>query len=482
MSDLDEETMDLNIDNYTIDELLLVYNIDTTATKNEIYAKSLLFLERFKGNDKKEFYDFFVKARDKLVEFVESTYDFDEEYSLLITQDDDTNIDPAHINANKKILADRYVFDDRDSNIVVNKVMKTIVINTENLTTDDNVSDFTFNFSDTLYDVLSLSLYSYSIPYSWYNIDEIYGNDRFIVENTNINNKSIVIITSGNYTPLQLIQEIQTQINKPVSEGGIGLQGDSIERITFSYNEINSKVNITFNTASFNTFIFYNGTFGTPTNNLGYILGFRDNQLSKISLPSNSTNLPYTITSKTICSIASTKYLQIYLDDFQRNRLPSNLLNTYDDKLQKIDNNHKFDYLERNANTESKRFGYVVPSEPRNLTQNQIYAINAIERANTGFDACGLPTTSVINNDPPSDTDLFAIIHPFSNQTQKPNSGDILTSSDISLPYNKRIYFGPTNLSTFRIKLLDDKGNIVNMNQFHYSISLICECLYKKPK
>ena len=184
MGDLDEE-MDLNIDNYTIDELLLVYNLDTTATKNEIYAKSLLFLERFKGEGKmKEFYDFFVKARDKLVSFVESTYDFDEEYSLLITQEEDNNIDPAHINANKKILEDRYVFDDRDSNIVVNKVMKTIVINTENLTTDDNVSDFTFHFSDTLYDVLSLSLYSYTIPYTWYcgffSCSRCWNNDRIL--------------------------------------------------------------------------------------------------------------------------------------------------------------------------------------------------------------------------------------------------------------------------------------------------------------
>lgn len=475
MGDLDEE-MDLNIDNYTIDELLLVYNLDTTATKNEIYAKSLLFLNRFEGGeDKKEFYDFFVKARDKLVSFVESTYDFDEEYSLLITQEDDTNIDPAHINANKKILEDRYVFDDRDSNIVVNKVMKTIVINTENLTTDDNVSDFTFHFSDTLYDVLSLSLYSYTIPYTWYNIDETYGNDRFIIDDSGAGS-TIIIIKSGNYTPVQLIQEIQTQIND--GDTGIGLQG-AVEKITLSYDEINGKINVIFNKSYYNKVIFYDGTFGTPTNNLGYILGFRNDQLSEISKPSGSTNI---VTSKSICSIITTKYLQIYLDDFQRNRLPSNLLNTYDDKLQKIDNNHKFDYLERNANTDSKTFGYVVPSEPRNLTQNQIYAINAIERANTGLDACGLPNTSVSNNDPPSDSDLFAIIHPFSNQTQKPTTGDILTSSDISLPYNKRIYFGPTNLDAFRIKLLDDKGNTVNMNQFHYTISLICECLYKKPK
>lgn len=479
MSDLDEETMDLNIDNYTIDELLLVYNIDTTATKNEIYAKSLLFLERFKGEDKKEFYDFFVKARDKLVEFVESTYDFDEEYSLLITKEDESNIDPAHINTNKQILENRYVFDDRDSNIVVNKVMKTIVINTTHLTNSDKVSNFTFDLSDTLYDVLNLSLYSYSIPYSWYNInDETYSNNMFIINHNfdSSKNKSITI-SNGNYTASQLIQVIQNTINDV--NKGIGMrEATEDEYITIKYNEYNGKCEIIFNYSDFDKIIFYDGTFGSANKNLGYTLGFRNNIYER-------TTEINTYVSQSIVSTNGTKYLQIYLDDFQNNRLPSNLLNTYDDNYNKIDNNHIFDNIQRSQDINSATFDYVIPYRGSNLTKNQIYAINSIERAKKDppKDACGNEITSnIFNSTPTTDTDLFAIIHPFSNQTTRPNIGDILTSSDISLPYNKRIYFGPTNISRLHIKLLDEWGNEINLNGQNYSISLLCECLYKKPK
>ena len=129
-------------------------------------------------------------------------------------------------------------------NIVVNKIMKTIVINTENLTNDDNVSDFTFNVSDTMYDVLSLSLYSYSIPYTWYNIDETYGNDRFNIYDKTTEELKQIIITSGNYTPPELVQEIQTQINK--DDTGIGVNPETgNEKITIYYDSKNGKIPLT---------------------------------------------------------------------------------------------------------------------------------------------------------------------------------------------------------------------------------------------
>lgn len=478
MGDLDEETMDLNIDNYTTDELLLIYNLDSNSSKNEIYAQSSRFLERFKGDDKKEFYDFFEKARSKLITSLDFEYNFDEEYSLLITQEDETKVDPAHINSNKKILEDRYVYDDRDSNIVVNKVMKTLVINSEYLTNENSISDFTFNFSDTLYQVLSLSLYSYSIPYSYYVIDESYNNDRFIIEhNSNSSLHKTIIIPSGNYDANSLIPEIQRVVNS--TKDGIGVREDGDSYITFSYNSINGKISIFFNYATYDNIIFYNQTFGSPNNNLGYMMGFRKKNYQKTSDVNQ-------ITSESLCNLGGTKYLQIYIDDFQKNRLPSNLLNAYDEENKKIDNNNKFQYVERDADENNNTFGYVIPSEPRFLTQNQIYAINASERANSGSGPCGItpfvPPSENIN--PPNDTDLFAIIYPSSsfNSSSKPSLGDILSSSDISLPYNKRIYFGPTNLEKLHIKILDDKGNLVNFNGNHYNICLLCECLYKKPK
>ena len=44
---------------------------------------------------------------------------------------------------------------------------------------ESSSTNYTFDLSDTLKNALSLSLYSYQIPFSWYVIDEAYGNTCF---------------------------------------------------------------------------------------------------------------------------------------------------------------------------------------------------------------------------------------------------------------------------------------------------------------
>jgi hypothetical protein len=48
-----------------------------------------------------------------------------------------------------------------------------------------------------------------------------------------------------------------------------------------------------------------------------------------------------------------------------------------------------------------------------------------------------------------------------------------------SLQENIRVYFGPVNIERMKVKLLDDKGNIVNLNGLDWCITIICECLYQ---
>ena len=42
-------------------------------------------------------------------------------------------------------------------------------------------TNFTVDLTDTLNNVISLKLYSITIPYSWYNVDSVYGNNCFII-------------------------------------------------------------------------------------------------------------------------------------------------------------------------------------------------------------------------------------------------------------------------------------------------------------
>jgi hypothetical protein len=109
----------------------------------------------------------------------------------------------------------------------------------------------------------------------------------------------------------------------------------------------------------------------------------------------------------------------------------------------------------------------VLPSAPRTLTQSQIYTINEIIKnndRNTNYRATA-PTT----------TDVFALIPVKSGMT----TGRTYVEFSGSLQDNKRTYFGPVNIDRMRVRLLDDKGNILNLNGAEWSISIISENLYQ---
>ena len=57
--------------------------------------------------------------------------------------------------------------------------------------------------------------------------------------------------------------------------------------------------------------------------------------------------------------------------------------------------------------------------------------------------------------------------------------GHYITENSSSLQTNKRNYFGPVDIEKLRIKLLDDRGNIVNLNGLDWNIVLIAEVLYQ---
>ena len=120
-------------------------------------------------------------------------------------------------------------------------------------------------------------------------------------------------------------------------------------------------------------------------------------------------------------------------------------------------------------NVSYKALPTVYQSAPRVLTQAQIYSINSIIQnngRNTNF-----------RSKAPATSNTFALIpikHDSSNYT-----GGMFIEISGSLQENKRIYFGPVNIDRMRIKLYDDKGNILNMNGADWSFTLISDILYQ---
>jgi hypothetical protein len=110
----------------------------------------------------------------------------------------------------------------------------------------------------------------------------------------------------------------------------------------------------------------------------------------------------------------------------------------------------------------------VLPSAPRTLTQAQIYTINEIVKNRN--------KTATFRTKAPTNSDTFALV-PIKYGGL--STGDIYVDFSGSLQDNKRVYFGPVDIDRMRIRLLDDKGNAVDLHGADWCITLISENLYQ---
>jgi hypothetical protein len=73
--------------------------------------------------------------------------------------------------------------------------------------------------------------------------------------------------------------------------------------------------------------------------------------------------------------------------------------------------------------------------------------------------------------------DVFALI-PMKLTGLSP--GQVYVETSGTLQNQDRVYFGPVNLSRISIKLLSDRGDLVDLNNTNWSFSIIAEMLYKQ--
>ena len=77
--------------------------------------------------------------------------------------------------------------------------------------------------------------------------------------------------------------------------------------------------------------------------------------------------------------------------------------------------------------------------------------------------------------DPHSIGNVFAII-PFENKSLV--WGDSMFTSDKNR--FKRVYHGPVDIKKMQIKLLDDRGNLLNLNGSEWSMTLLSTHLFSR--
>ena len=382
----------------------------------------------------------------------------------------------------------------------------------------DSIStDYTLDLSDSLKDALSLSVYSYQIPFSWYVIDHIYGNTCFWIHDPSNNQNINVNVPSGNYS----VDSFKTQLNKSFQDAGFStpaVAGYVAVNNPVYYNTSNGKITLflyggtytdpnginhsfTINTSC--TIIFYDFTgflkcFGQClsktnhyfNNTLGWIMGYRS--------PYESIDPSGNIASS-ILDLNGTKYLILVIDDYNQNHVNNSLVSiTQTPNNLKIPTYYSTDlpytcitpaqsgnnlqqiliestdpqnglliagkYQESYVSTQ-----ILLPSAPRTLTQSQIYTINEINKNNNNL-------TNYLSK-APTTSDILAIL-PVKTSVGVP-TGSLLVEFSGSLQDNIRTYFGPVHIERMNVKLLDDKGNILNLNGNDWCVTLSCECLYQ---
>lgn len=226
---------DLNIDNYTITELLGIIELDD-PTADEIIEKIDTFITRFSpiNENRPELVIFFKKMQDKLMRYIDDLQmGEDNEYTPDVEQTEEwykNQVLPQDNPIQKDKITDRVqkidIYDNNHmpmnreqlgiaNNFQVPVAQDSLNPNLQNVTSrfinldsqfrqasggSESIStNYTLDLSDPLTDVLSLSLYSIQIPYTWYTIDYIYGNTCFWL--TNSGNTFKIFVEPGNYNP-----------------------------------------------------------------------------------------------------------------------------------------------------------------------------------------------------------------------------------------------------------------------------------------
>ena len=555
-------TIDYNIDTYTITELFTILGLDDPSDQ-QIIDTTNKFIKRFSKENSPYLVTFFQDMQTKLLQYTHqlNTTGQDAEYAPNAEQTDNWFENQALMQdnpvQNNKITDREQKIDVYDNNHVpmnreqlgVNNNFSVPVAqdklnpNLENITSrfinldsqfrqsaggqETFSTDYTLDLSDPLTNVVTLRLYSYQIPFTWYVIDHQYGNTCFWV--TNSGNTFKIFIEPGNYTPLNFC----VALNAAFTINGFTYVGADPLHSIVTYNGNNGKITINLtdckdpannniiyivqNTIfdgaidAYFTFFDFSGQLNclndeiscavqniSFNNTLGWLMGFRLPIVPVFATPGNIGNA--------VLDLFGPKYFILVIDDYNQNHINNGLITitelstklalpSYFNTSQPyicspnvpnisplLSINSIGNYSQSSglnpiniANTLQDKLDLsygskqtILPSAPRTLTQAQLYTINEIMKnreKNTSY-----------RSKAPTSADTFALI-PIKRSGL--NIGDIYVDFSGSLQDNKRIYFGPVDIDRMRIRLLDDRGFVVDLHGVDWCITLISENLYQ---
>jgi len=541
-------SIDTNIENYTIPELLTILNLEDFDVE-QITEKTNQYIDKFTKDKKPEMISFFQEMQSVLLNYAEDLETSDTAVSSnSANKQTDSWYQNQYLKQKNQVQSDKVtdrkqqidVYDNIHvpmkqkqlgvaNNFVVNVAQDTLNPNLKNSTQrfinldsqfrqvagiGDSSTDYTCDLSDPLTNVLSMRLYSFQIPYTWYAIDYNYGNTSIWISNSDGTINTQIAVTPGNYSPSDFVTELATAFTNAGFSGVSGSTSSSSAQIYYNPNNAKITLNLygitgpfTIDTTTTITFFDYTGKLKEQepggiqpqsyiNQTLGWIMGYR---LPYISISETGNLAP------AVLDLNGPKYLIVSIDDYNQNHINNGLVsitelsktlkmpNYYSpdlpyqitspvSNLQTNINSINTDYalnsngliqedsgdlLMDKLNASFKKIPQLLPSAPRTLTQSQLYTINEIIKNNDN--------NSNFRTMAPTTTDVFALIPVKSNMT----TGKTYVEFSGSLQDNTRTYFGPVNIDRLRVRLLDDKGNVLDLHGGEWSITIISENLYQ---
>lgn len=259
-------------------------------------------------------------------------------------------------------------------------------------------SNFMVNIPMNITDVLSMKLSAIELPTTYYNISKQFGSNFFSITITDTGETQMVTIPDGNYTNIGIMNSINNQlallsgnfaeivfinnINDAENGGGQTMVGCTTGTTPFVF-ELN-----------FQTDRYGNEDINTPLPlKLGWVLGFRNGKYT------NNQNY----VSESLLNTDGMNYLYLVIDDFN------------------------------------------------NSVSNSFYSVF---------------NSSLLNKN------ILARI------SLQGGSFDILLQNNLNLVTTEREYFGPVNINNFNVQLLDAYGRNVDLNNMDFSFCLTLTRVY----
>jgi len=314
------------------------------------------------------------------------------------------------------------------------------------------------------------------------------------ISETDESNTISMEISNGLYTRTQLIAEINRLFATIpiVRKSSLTSTNDSDNNTTTTL-IIDYTINKIYTSRDYRVVFYDINSFSRCTNasasyrnatidtTLGYILGFHsaaEYEFNTTTLLQTTTTNPFTIndtviindntyntlvtlTSDSVVNVYLYTYFMIILDDFNQNHLNDGLVTLskrdYSVTLPSYANRKIAKQCNSTTNTLSDM----------NLTQKQVYSVEQIlaeqNRQRDNY------------NQGVYVRDMFALL-PVKTGTP----GSIYVEFGGTLQQQERVYFGPVNIRRISVKLVNDKGDVVDLNGGNWSFQLVCEQLYQK--